>query len=171
MKYQMLLGLTGLAAVQAHPKVAREPNANTNVAKRGVDISKYSLPSSLSSYTRASSVKTADLKASSSGKDYVEVAKALVKEKFPDQEFRAVKDNYVGSNGIGHVYFKQQVHGLDIDNADLVVNVSFWPSLPFQPFHTQWSLTYSVCATRSSMARSSPTAAVPSLARPPRILP
>lgn len=55
---------------------------------------------------------------------YVDTATELVKATFPDAEFRLVSDHYVGTNGIGHVNFRQTVHGLDIDNADFNVNVS-----------------------------------------------
>jgi extracellular elastinolytic metalloproteinase len=120
MKYQMLLGLTGLAAVNAHPQ-RRAPN-NVALAKRGVDITKYTMPD-LGTYAKTSSVKKDSVSISSSSSDYVKTAEKLVKSKFPDLEFRTVKDHYVGSNGVGHVNFKQTVHGIDVDNADFHVNV------------------------------------------------
>ena len=120
MKYQMLLGLTGLAAVDAHPQ-RRAPN-NVHLAKRGVDITKYTMPD-LGTYAKASSVKKNSISTFSSSSDYVKTAEELVKSKFPDLEFRTIKDHYVGSNGVGHVNFKQTVHGIDIDNADFHVNV------------------------------------------------
>jgi extracellular elastinolytic metalloproteinase len=59
--------------------------------------------------------------------DYVETAKELVTSATadlgPGSTFRLVQDHYVGTNGIGHVNFKQTVHGLDIENADFNVNV------------------------------------------------
>ncbi|GAB7360845.1 hypothetical protein MBLNU230_g0831t1 [Neophaeotheca triangularis] len=48
---------------------------------------------------------------------------AFVAAQFPDATFRRVRDNYVSSSGIGHVYFKQTLFGYDIDNADVNVNV------------------------------------------------
>ncbi|KAE8356074.1 extracellular metallo proteinase mep [Aspergillus coremiiformis] len=57
------------------------------------------------------------------GQSYVETATQLVKEQFPNATFRLQTDHYVGANGVAHVYFRQTIHGLDIDNADLNVNV------------------------------------------------
>ncbi|KAK0130026.1 Fungalysin/Thermolysin Extracellular metalloproteinase 5 [Cadophora gregata f. sp. sojae] len=54
---------------------------------------------------------------------YVDTATTLVKSKFPNAEFRVVS-NYVSGNGVGHVTFKQTVHGIDIDTADANVNVA-----------------------------------------------
>lgn len=59
--------------------------------------------------------------------NYVEAATDLVKKIAPGAEFRLVDDHYVGANGVAHVNFKQTVHGLDIDNADINVNVSLLP--------------------------------------------
>ena len=56
--------------------------------------------------------------------DYVSTATKLVKSTFPKSTFRVVDDHYIGTNGIGHVHFKQTAHGLDIDNSDFNVNVS-----------------------------------------------
>ncbi|KAG9256725.1 Fungalysin metallopeptidase-domain-containing protein [Emericellopsis atlantica] len=120
MKYQMLLGLTGLAAVHAHPQRRQPNNGAAALSKRGVDLSEYAMPG-LGSYTKTSNVKPAEMRISSS--DYVETATKLVKEKFPDLEFRVIDDAYVGGNGVGHVNFKQTVHGLDVDNGDFHVNV------------------------------------------------
>lgn len=136
MKYQMLLGLGGLAAVSAHPQ-RRAPNTNNALSKRGVDISKYSMPD-LGSYAKTSSLEEGEMTIVSS--DYVETAKNLVKQKFPDLEFRTVDDHYVGSNGVGHVNFKQTVHGIDIDNADFHVNVS-------NALHIRWDKGLNICPT------------------------
>ncbi|KAI5864481.1 extracellular metallo proteinase 1 [Durotheca rogersii] len=56
--------------------------------------------------------------------DYVETATELVRSTAPDATFRLVEDHYVGTNGIGHVHFRQTIHGLDVDNADFNVNVA-----------------------------------------------
>lgn len=122
MKYQLALGLSGLVAVNAHALPRREPNSNNELSKRGIDISKFLMPD-VGSYTKTSGLKDGEMSISSSS-DYLQAAKDLVKEKFPDLEFRTVDDHYVGKNGIAHVNFKQTVHGIDIDNADFNVNVS-----------------------------------------------
>lgn len=54
---------------------------------------------------------------------YTDVARSFVATIFPDAEYRLVS-NYKSSNGLGHVVFKQTVHGIDIDTADFNVNVS-----------------------------------------------
>jgi extracellular elastinolytic metalloproteinase len=55
--------------------------------------------------------------------NYVQAATDLVRELFPQAEFRQVTDNYISGSGIGHVYFKQTLFGYDIDDADFNVNV------------------------------------------------
>ncbi|KAH0489659.1 hypothetical protein TgHK011_010077 [Trichoderma gracile] len=124
MKSAILLGLTGLAAnVHAHP--TKQHDSGSNLVRRGIDISKYHLPS-LSDYTPSThvdvedeaSVQSVDFK-----RDYVATATRAVKRLAPHAEFRVVDDHYVDVDGIGHVHFKQTVHGIDIDNADFKVNV------------------------------------------------
>lgn len=121
MKYSMVLGLGGLAAVNAHPQ-RRSPNADPALGKRGVDVSKFTIPG-LGSYTKSTEVEAEASFSVSSSSDYIEAATQLVKDSAPGVEFRVVSDHYVGTNGIGHVNFKQIVHGLDVDNADFNVNV------------------------------------------------
>ncbi|KAF2210661.1 hypothetical protein CERZMDRAFT_99271 [Cercospora zeae-maydis SCOH1-5] len=53
----------------------------------------------------------------------IEAAEALVRSTVPDAEFRRVADSWTSSSGITHVYFKQTLNGLDIDDADFNVNV------------------------------------------------
>jgi Zn-dependent metalloprotease len=55
---------------------------------------------------------------------YVDTASQLVKKVASGTEFRVVT-SYKSDTGVGHVVFKQQVHGIDIDTADFNVNVSF----------------------------------------------
>ncbi|KAL7626976.1 hypothetical protein AAE478_003751 [Parahypoxylon ruwenzoriense] len=57
--------------------------------------------------------------------DYVETATELVKSIAPNTTFRLVDDHYVGTNGVGHVHFRQTANGLDIDNADFNVNIAY----------------------------------------------
>jgi hypothetical protein len=68
----------------------------------------------------------------SNAADYVKTATHFVQTTLPNATFRLVGDHYVGLNGIGHVYFKQTAHSLDIDNADFNVNVSSTPSSRLQ---------------------------------------
>lgn len=123
MKSAILLGLTGLAAnVNAHP--AKQPETGNGLAKRGVDISKYSLPN-LSKYTSSPNIEQeASLQSLAFKRNYVDTATRAVKKAAPKAEFRVVDDHYIDVDGIGHVHFKQTVHGIDIDNGDFKVNVS-----------------------------------------------
>lgn len=123
MKSAILLGLTGLAAnVRAHP--TKQPAAGSSLTRRGIDISKYHLPT-LSDYTPSTHVEEeASLQALGFKRNYVDTATRAVKKAAPHAEFRVVDDHYVDVDGIGHVHFKQTVHGIDIDNADFKVNVS-----------------------------------------------
>ena len=74
-------------------------------------------------YTKASEVAAnSDFRLSKQA-DYIEMATELEKSLAPDAVFRVVDDHYVGKNGIGHVNFKQTVHGVDVDNADFSVHV------------------------------------------------
>ncbi|KAJ5097123.1 extracellular elastinolytic metallo proteinase [Penicillium angulare] len=41
----------------------------------------------------------------------------------PGTAFRLVDDHYVGDNGVAHIYFRQTLHGIDIDNANFNVNI------------------------------------------------
>lgn len=118
MRFSTILGLTSLVAVNAHPH--HQGSDNSQLGRRGVEVSKYTMPD-LGKYTRA----TSDSKAQAVVRraDYVETATELVKSIYPNLEFRVVDDHYVGTNGIGHVIFKQTVHGIDIGNADFNVNV------------------------------------------------
>lgn len=123
MKSAILLGLTGLAAnVHAHP--AKQSETGSDLVKRGIDISKYHLPS-LSDYTPSTHVdEDVSIRAFGSQRNYVDTATRAVKRAAPHAEFRVVDDHYVDVDGIGHVHFKQTAHGIDIDNADFKVNVS-----------------------------------------------
>jgi extracellular elastinolytic metalloproteinase len=123
MKSAILLGLTGLAAnVNAHP--TKQAEAGNSLTKRGIDISKYSLPT-LSEYTASPNIEEeASLQALTFKRNYVDTATRAVKRAAPKAEFRVVDDHYIDIDGIGHVHFKQTTHGIDIDNADFKVNVS-----------------------------------------------
>lgn len=122
MQSLVLLGLLGTAL--AHPGHASHKSKSAwKPTKRTVDLNQFRLETN-SSYASAS-VAAADPAVKRLGKrgTIVETATALVQSVFPDAEFR-IADSYVGTNGVGHVYFKQTVFGLDIDNSDFNVNVS-----------------------------------------------
>lgn len=54
---------------------------------------------------------------------YLDTAIAAAKRIAPDASFRVSDDHYVGTNDLAHVYFHQTVHGIDIDNAVMNINV------------------------------------------------
>ena len=54
---------------------------------------------------------------------YTDTAARLVQNIVPGASFRLIDDHFVGDNGVAHVYFRQTLHGIDIDNADFNVNV------------------------------------------------
>ncbi|KAK1992019.1 fungalysin metallopeptidase [Colletotrichum falcatum] len=118
MKSLTLLGLLGpTSQVFAHPATHAH-----SIGRRGVDIEAFRLPQ-LGSYTNATEIEAAPPIALLKRESYVDTATELVKKLAPGAEFRLVGDHYVGTNGIGHVNFKQTVHGLDIDNGDFNVNI------------------------------------------------
>lgn len=88
-----------------------------------VDIEKFRLKSSTKYVKASDTVKAARLV--KRGSDYIDTATELVKRVAPDAEFRVITDHYVGTNGIGHVNFRQTANGIDIDNAIFNVNVGF----------------------------------------------
>jgi extracellular elastinolytic metalloproteinase len=89
---------------------------------QNVDVNKYRLPAN-SDYVQSLEAPRRP-GATTTSTDYVKAATAFVQTTAPGATFRLVGDHYVGADGIGHVYFKQTAHGLDIDNADFNVNVS-----------------------------------------------
>jgi extracellular elastinolytic metalloproteinase len=93
-----------------------------------VDIEKFRLKSSTKYVKASDAVKAARLV--KRGSEYIDTATELVKSVAPDAEFRVITDHYVGTNGIGHVNFRQTANGIDIDNAIFNVNVSFWNQRP-----------------------------------------
>ncbi|KAF2497908.1 extracellular elastinolytic metallo proteinase [Lophium mytilinum] len=111
----------------AHPLVStgQHDHRVQSLQRRQVDISKFRLTTT-ANYVNADSGDSALklFRSLSAGNDYLETAKAFVAKTFKHADFRVADDSYVGANGIGHVYFKQTAHGLDIDNADLNVNIA-----------------------------------------------
>lgn len=120
--YWLLISLGGLAAnLEAHPTAPQ--TGETSLSSRSVDLNQFRLVES-SHYIPAAKVKGDNsIMRINKKEDYLETAKALVKAVAPHAEYRLVNDHYIGSEGIAHVYFKQTVHGIDIDNGDFNVNV------------------------------------------------
>nr|AJD23139.1 extracellular elastinolytic metalloproteinase [Onygena corvina] len=115
--------LAGLVAALPLGVVAHPARQQSGLTPRGIDVNAYRF-ASMARYTehKAASQMVHSF-SQSKDDDYVSTATKLVKSTFPDKTFRVVDDHYVGTNGVGHVYFKQTAHGLDIDNADFNVNI------------------------------------------------
>ncbi|KAL8372501.1 hypothetical protein RB595_002028 [Gaeumannomyces hyphopodioides] len=119
MKSLLSLGLMGAAAtVAAHPHHA--PKAG--VSRRAVDLNAFRLKAT-AKYVKADEVGKSPAASVARRADYLEVAKDLAAKVAPGAEYRIVGDHYVGTNGVAHVNLKQQAHGIDIDNADININI------------------------------------------------
>lgn len=120
MRFATSVGVASLLVtrVLGHPTASQHAQS-----RRGVDISAFRLKGQ-SSYADVAKTGELNLPPSFGEASYTDTASAVVKELFPKAEFRLVPDHYIGNDGIGHVVFKQQIHGIDIDNADFNVNVS-----------------------------------------------
>ncbi|KAG4441518.1 hypothetical protein IFR05_002975 [Cadophora sp. M221] len=120
-----LVSQTAIAALLAanvlgHPHTSSPPR---NLQKRTVDLTAYKLGVGASYTSNVVIEEQVSAFRAFTKPTYVDTATTLVKSKFPNAEFRLVT-NYVSGNGVGHVAFKQTVHGIDIDTADVNVNVA-----------------------------------------------
>ena len=119
MRGSILAGLaSSFALVSAHPGGHAH-----SIAGRGIDINAFRLKAA-SQYVNASVAETPSTARRNKRGDYVEAATDLVKSLVDGASYRVVEDHYIGNNGIAHVNFKQTANGIDIDNADMNVNVS-----------------------------------------------
>ncbi|KAH7085763.1 extracellular metallo proteinase 1 [Paraphoma chrysanthemicola] len=118
MQASLLASLALAALVGAHPS-----GHGTSVVARGIDLNAFRLKAT-SKYVNASAVDSGPAVHRIKRADYVEAATELVKSIVKDAKFRVVEDHYVGTNGVGHVNFKQTANDIDIDNADFNVNVA-----------------------------------------------
>ncbi|KAH0428486.1 elastinolytic metalloproteinase mep [Colletotrichum camelliae] len=115
----MLLGLASRAV--GHP--AHGPR---QLSKRTQLLNSYRF-NTVSSYTAGDTATFFEPKITTERRDkradYVEIATLKLQEIEPQAEFRLVDDSYVGSNGVAHVHFQQTVDGIDVDNAQVNVNI------------------------------------------------
>ncbi|KAH9907302.1 extracellular metallo proteinase 1 [Xylariomycetidae sp. FL2044] len=91
-------------------------------ARATVDLDAYRLPSR-AWYSNTADVAAKPALALLKRDDYVQTATALVNQIAPNATFRVLRDHYVGTNGVAHVYFGQTANGIDIENAGINVNV------------------------------------------------
>lgn len=110
------------ARVLGHP--APSSNSAQNIQRRTVNLDAYKLGAGASySNNVVLTEEKPELRAFAAS-TYTDTATSLVKKVAPEAEFRLVS-SYLSGNGVGHVVFKQTLHGIDIDTADFNVNVSF----------------------------------------------
>ncbi|KMP03147.1 Fungalysin/Thermolysin Extracellular metalloproteinase 5 [Coccidioides immitis] len=115
-----LLLAAGLLCLPLYTIAHTQPSGA--LSRRGVDLDAYRLPEK-SSYTNTNDVQENSAILSLNAGSYVDVATKLVKQTIPSATFRVVDDHYISDTGLGHVYFRQTINGLDVDNADFNVNV------------------------------------------------
>ncbi|GLA24004.1 extracellular elastinolytic metallo proteinase [Aspergillus phoenicis ATCC 13157] len=98
------------------------PAASLHTTSAAVDLDSLHLTSN-SEYVNSVHVDTNRSVAVSAEEHYTDTAARLVQNIVPGASFRLIDDHFVGDNGVAHVYFRQTLHGIDIDNADFNVNI------------------------------------------------
>lgn len=114
-----LLAIASLLAIQgsAHPFTSP-----VQVQTRSKVIDQYR-PRAHGGYTSFLKAGDQDAGFKSASADYLDIATKFAKKVAPNTQFRVSDDHYVGKNGVAHIYLKQTVHGIDITNADMNINV------------------------------------------------
>ncbi|KAL3418075.1 extracellular elastinolytic metalloproteinase [Phlyctema vagabunda] len=115
-----------LLATQAFGHPSSASTSRRGLQSRAIDLSAFRLKTATtySNVTATTSETNSLVKPFFRRADYVEAATVLAEKVAPGSEFRVVDDHYVGTNGIAHVNLKQTIHGLDVENGDLNVNVA-----------------------------------------------
>ena len=105
-----------LATTLGHP-------ARRQVQSKTIDLSSFRMKSS-GSYVSVSAAKKRSIKHGTRATN-LETATSFLEETFPNITFALSNDRYISTNGVEHFYFKQTINNvIDIDNADINVNVS-----------------------------------------------
>jgi hypothetical protein len=107
------------ALVIGHPA----PSSSQNIRRRTVNLDSYKLGVGANYSSNVVLTDETPQLRTFTAPTYVETASLLVKKIAPAAEYRLVS-SYQSDNGVGHVVFKQTLHGIDIDTADFNVNVS-----------------------------------------------
>ncbi|KAH6974613.1 extracellular elastinolytic metallo proteinase precursor [Ilyonectria sp. MPI-CAGE-AT-0026] len=136
MRFTLALGVTYLAAVNALPTGddhggisprglfdwfrGKEP---AEVPDNGlVEEDGPSAPKILDDYYPSDQLPETKLEYEN-GADYVETAHNFVSAMYPQIEVKMVPDNYIGTNGVGHVHFREVVLGKRSKLSHLTVNI------------------------------------------------
>lgn len=156
--FASLASFAAIKGAQAHPA-----HTHQRLTRRGVDLDDYRMKVPVS-YTNAKEVGTdASISSLTKRSTAEETASELVKKVVPGATFR-VADNYVGSNGVSHVYFKQTVNGIEVDSSSFNVNVGrdgtifsfgnsfFTGDMPTAPSKTKRDTIEPVTALRSAIS-------------------
>jgi extracellular elastinolytic metalloproteinase len=117
---------TVLCVTQVLGHSAYSSTARHGLQPRVIDLSAFRLTTE-ASYSNVTNITEPGITNLIKRADYLDTTTTLVQQVAVGAEFRLVDNHYKGANGVGHVNFKQTVHGLDIDNTDFNINVS--PSL------------------------------------------
>lgn len=117
---QRLLLAAGLLSLPFHASAYVQQSSG--ITRRGVDLDSFR-PLDKAKYMNSDEVQQNAAIMSLAGGNYVDVATRLVQKMMPRATFRVVDDHYVSTSGMGHVNFRQTIHGIDVDNADFHVNV------------------------------------------------
>lgn len=115
-----LATFASLKGSQAHP--------HGSLTRRGVDLDSYRFKAPVSYKNASAVVADPDIPTLTKRDTAEDTATQMVKKAAPGAQFRLVQ-HYTGSNGISHFYYKQTANGIDIDNGDFNVNVSFYTSI------------------------------------------
>jgi extracellular elastinolytic metalloproteinase len=116
--------LASLASFATVKSIQAHPYHNTHaLSRRAIDLDSFRMKVPVA-YTGAAEVASDPaINALTKRATAEDTATELVKATAPGATFRLV-ENYVGTNGVAHFFFKQTAHDIDVDNGDFNVNVS-----------------------------------------------
>jgi hypothetical protein len=151
--FASLASLAAVKSTQAHPAHGGHRTLN----RRGIDLDSYRFDVPVD-YTNANAVGAdASISSLTRRSTAEDTASELVKKIVPGATFR-MADNYVGSNGVSHIYFKQTANGLDVDNGDFNVNVS--NNIALGSFAARSLTIFRLAATARSSVLETPSSVV-----------
>ncbi|KAI2958826.1 hypothetical protein CBS147323_8602 [Aspergillus niger] len=116
-------GLRLVCSIGALPlAILAYPAASLHTNPVSADLDSLRLTSN-SEYVNSVHVNMNLSVAVSAEEHYTDTAARLLQNIVPGASFRLIDDHFVGDNGVAHVYLRQTLHGIDIDNADFNVNI------------------------------------------------
>ncbi|KAF2644537.1 extracellular metallo proteinase 2 [Massarina eburnea CBS 473.64] len=126
MRSFLLGSLAALVAqnVYAHPTHSGISVSDRMLSRRAVDLNAFRGKIDAAYKNSGNVNEDPSIQSLSKRAEPKEVATELVKKTSPGASFRLQEDSYTSSSGVSHFYFKQTINDLDIDNADLNVNIA-----------------------------------------------